>query len=289
MGEQLYNHIYENKTLHIHFDTEPFDTYRQSLYNQYLKITKHWNDELNTAWIARHYQASKMILSATLMLNSAQYAEESNLKVVEPYLYYYAILSCARALILTNPNLTWSDGSILNFTHKKTINITVDTIKLLDKEIANDIEKKILRARDYRELFSYRFPLNGLRSLPPEVSISLDETIDICVILVELAQFNSEVMEQAYEKNCADKTFGYVEDVLEKCIRYETDDNSFIDNDDFMRIGSIVQRQKKLYSILLTMNAGMVEDFFGSWVDDEDTSGKMFNPDLYNGILFDFP
>lgn len=289
MDTSLCGHIYDNKTLHLHFETEELEGYKQSIYLQYLGLTKVWDDKLNTEWIARHYQATKMILSATLMLNSATYAEESNLKVVEPYLYYYAILTCSRALVLTLPALAWGDGNILQYTHKKTINITEDTFKLINAKFAADLRKKIIKARDYRELFSYRFPLNGLRSLPDSVCISHDETIDICTTLLELAQFNSEEMERAYRRHCKEKTFGYNEDVLWDCITYRTEDESFIDNDDYQRIGSIVKRAKELSSLQIGISFGIVEDFFGSWSDSEDTTGLIFNPDLYNNIIFDLP
>jgi len=37
---------------------------------RFKRITNIWNDELNSEWVLRHYLATKMIMSATLLINS---------------------------------------------------------------------------------------------------------------------------------------------------------------------------------------------------------------------------
>jgi hypothetical protein len=48
-------------------------------------------------WIARTYIAVKYLLSASVMLSSAEFASARNLRIVEPYLLYYALFNSSRA------------------------------------------------------------------------------------------------------------------------------------------------------------------------------------------------
>src|SRR5581483_6287919 len=66
--------------------------------------TKAWTDDLHSEWMTRNYLALKMILSASIMLTSFRFCSEKNIRIVEPYLLYYASLSCCRAVILTSPD-----------------------------------------------------------------------------------------------------------------------------------------------------------------------------------------
>ena len=288
MSERLYNGIYDYEALPQTFDGKKIDIYNQSLLEQFSLLTKNWNDELNTEWIARHYMASKIIMSATLMLNSVAHANQKNLRIVEPYLLYYALFSSCRALVLTIPQLKWEDGNVMEYTHQKVINIAVNTIKLFDKSYGGEVNKTLMRAKDYRELFSYKFPSNGIISLPGEVTVSLEETTDLCRLLVEIAKFNSEKLEQSFAKNCKAQAFGFKEAILEKCIWYRTDDYTFVDDEDYYRIGRIVVKEKKPASIYLTMNSGMVDDFFRAWISEEDSDEGAFDPDLNIRIIYDF-
>jgi hypothetical protein len=67
-------------------------------------------------WLVRTYAAAKLILSASVMLSSAKYAADHALRIVEPYLLYYALLNTSRALVLMVPEQSWNDGKLLDET-----------------------------------------------------------------------------------------------------------------------------------------------------------------------------
>lgn len=289
MNERLYDGLYDYESLPFTFAKEQIDVYYERLLSQFSLLTKNWNDDLNTEWIARNYLASKMIMSATLMLNSAQYAFESNLRVVEPYLLYYSVFGCCKAAVLTHPNLKWEEGAIFEYTHQKVINLTGGIVANFDRNYSEYTKKVLTQIRDYRELFSYKFPTTGLKQLPEEVSAQIEDVIELCRLLVEVAEFQSERLDQSFTKNCKDKKFGYTEDVLKKLIWFETYDSQFYDDDDYYRLSRFVAKGKKPTSLSLTMNAGMVDDFFGAWTDTDNRDGVRFDPDNNIRLIYDFP
>lgn len=92
-----------------------------------------------------------MILASSVLLTSAQYAKHKNLRIVEPYLLYYPLLSCAR----TNPYIEWNDD-LPSMTHSKTINIIGDIVANYDREKGEEIKNIIDLAREYREIYMKR-------------------------------------------------------------------------------------------------------------------------------------
>jgi hypothetical protein len=70
-------------------------------------IARAFDNERNTEWFIRSYLALKFVLGATVLANSAEYAEGRNLQVTLPYLSYYTILNCCRSFLLTLPCLDW--------------------------------------------------------------------------------------------------------------------------------------------------------------------------------------
>jgi len=69
------------------------------LFERYSKLTKVWSKELNSRMDMSPVHAAKLIMSATLHVNSVQYAEDRNLRVVVPYLRYYSVLSVTRGVL----------------------------------------------------------------------------------------------------------------------------------------------------------------------------------------------
>jgi hypothetical protein len=61
-------------------------------------------------WFIRRYAAVKLILSSTVMLSSANYAIARGLRIVRPYLLYYALFNTSRALVLLVPEQIWQHG-----------------------------------------------------------------------------------------------------------------------------------------------------------------------------------
>lgn len=71
-------------------------------------------------WIVRAYVSVKYLLTASLMLVSAVFAAKHNLKIVQPYLLYYALFNASHAFLLMVPEQEWRDGAILdNVTHSE--------------------------------------------------------------------------------------------------------------------------------------------------------------------------
>ena len=95
------------------FTKDDISRYCINFRQQCSKITKKWDKTKNAEWSARHYLSIKMILSASVMVSSAAFSKERNIRITEPYLYYYSILSCCRALIFTLPRIEWESAKIL--------------------------------------------------------------------------------------------------------------------------------------------------------------------------------
>lgn len=147
-----------------------------------------------------------MILSATVMLSSLEYCIEKNVRMSIPYLSYYSMLTCCRAVIITLPNISWNNGndSIMDMNHSKTINSIKDCLVKLNKSYGEDIYNKINSYKNYRELFSYKFPATGIGIIDNE-NCSYDELLHICSTLCEIAQLNTLQIEKYIRKNCLHK------------------------------------------------------------------------------------
>ncbi|WP_159477740.1 hypothetical protein [Dyadobacter sp. 3J3] len=287
---ELFKGIYDYDHLPFAFSDAELERHYASLLQRYTPLTKNWNDQLNTEWIARTYLASKMILSATLMINSVYYANQKNVQVVEPYLLYYSLFTCSRAVLLTLPEHEWNDSALFKSNHSKVLNLTVDAVKQLNKEFGADVEKKLQLARDFREIFSYNMPASGLGGMQSVVKLNLDEVVALCQILAELAEFQSERFYQAFNKNCKDKTFGLDDNLLMSLMTYQTTQGDvFVDDDDFTLIGRLARKQKTPASIYLTLTEGMVDDFFGAWAETNSSSGEPFDPEQDIRLIYNFP
>lgn len=276
---------FDYQSLTSEFNDSEIKKSYDSLKRKFSDLTKDWNKDKNSKWVARDYIAVKMILSSSVLLSSVEYANEKNLRIVEPYLIYYSLLSCSRAVVLTSPFTEWNNGELLTMTHKKTINIVGDIISKFNKEKGEEIKKYIDWAREYREVFSYKFPANGLTSH----HLSLEKTIEICKLLCEIAQFQSKVLENSNFKN-SNGEFELDWETLSVGFTYGEKNFQFIDREDGYRLDYITRKQKRPYSLHMTMTEGMVEDFFGAWYPEDDTNlDEIYNPDANWQIIFPVP
>jgi len=135
--------------------------YVGQLARNYSKLTLNWNDDLNSEWISRHFLATKMILSSSVMLQSLEYAEDKNLRVAVSYLEYYSILMALRAMLFCTPAIGWNKGEMIRLDHKRTLNVAGDILSKLNKELAKKILRYMFHLKAYRELISYRAPSSG--------------------------------------------------------------------------------------------------------------------------------
>jgi hypothetical protein len=175
-------------------------------------IALDFNDDRNTEWFIRSYLALKLVLGATVLANSAEYAEVRNLQVTLPYLSYYTMLNCSRSFLLTLPCVSWRGDKTIEMTHNNILTVTSDTMKRLGQRHAEVLELKLWTAKEQRELFSYRFPASGL-AISGDNLIYPSEAAAIGRLLTELAQINLSCLEgrmpsitQGRGLNCLNKT-----------------------------------------------------------------------------------
>jgi len=254
------------------------------------KLSKSWNDELNTEWVCRVFWAAKMIMAASLMLESLEYARDKNLKVSVPYLQYYSLLYSLKALVVVLPGQRWNNGSLIEQTHTKTINVACTEVAKLDKRWNNQnagsdsIKEQILKLKAFRELISYRAPSSGGSFEKYDIDL-----LHLCKVPVELAQMVSEILEEAIHKNlphgCKPQL---IETDLETVFRSEIGNHQFFDEEDYYRIGYLLRKHPLPTNVLHIMSEGHVEDFFGSWCDADERE-EVFDPDKNWRILFDVP
>jgi len=76
-------------------------------------------------------------------------------------------------------------------------------------------------------MYSYRFPARGLSVIPDNLRMRLDEVVQVCTLLCEIAQLNSECLETSVTKNVHYDPI-WEEDINENlyltCWEYEFDD-----------------------------------------------------------------
>lgn len=276
---------FEYNILFKTFESKNIQTVINSLQPSFADIAKNLDVNSNTQWIIRTYLASKMILASSVMLTSAEYAECKNLRIVMPYLMYYSLLSCARAVVFTNPRYEWKE-ELVTMNHSKTINIVGDIVSRYDKEEGKSIELFIDKSRIYREIFSYKFPAEGLRGM----NLNFEKVVEICSLLAEIAQLQSAILESAITKHCKEK-YDIDEVEFRKLYLYDGKGFKFFDSEDGYRLDYIKRKVSRPYSIINTMTEGMVDDFFGSWCgDDEDENYEdLYNPDQNWRIIFPVP
>lgn len=223
-------------------------------------------------------------MSSSVMLTSLEYCMSQNVRVTEPYLVYYSILNCSRAVLFTNPIIDWNSGEIIEATHAKIINTTSDLIGQFNKTFGSKFKDIITRAREYRELFSYKFPANGIN----DFNVSYDEAVSISTFLSELAQFQSVILEkQNFKKNKIETSID--KSIIKKGYIYKGDTYEFLDDEDWYRLDYIHRKQPYPVSLFFTLTEGMVEDFFGAWYPKDDEIDGKYNPDDNWNIIFSMP
>ncbi len=271
------------------FTEKSVEKYSLATLSQFSKFTTEWTDELNSEWLCRIYFSAKMVLSASLMLNSLEYAESKNLRISSTYLEYYAIQSTLRAVLFTSPFTEWRNGELLKLPHKASINTVCDTIAKLDKNFAKRLKKHILHLKAYRELISYRAPSSGDSFSKAEFDLDL---ITLCQLLSETAQVQSELMETSLLKHATGTSCTFLDEYIEQVCHTEIDGHSFWDDEDQYRLDYLRRKHPWPTNIMHIMSEGHVEDFLGAWLpkaDRENEDGDIFDPDKNWGVIFDVP
>jgi hypothetical protein len=155
----------------------------------------------------------------------------------------------------------------------------------LDHELAGMVKQQVLHIKAYRELISYRAPSSGDSFSKIDIGLS---TVDLCQMLVEVAQLQSEVLEASVIKH-AEGSFSFKEDYINQICITKIDGNSFMDGEDAYRLGYLKRKYPLPTNIQHMMAEGHIEDFFGSWCPKEETEEDVFDPDENWRIIFDVP
>ncbi len=254
-----------------------------NMLTRYSKITKNWSPKLNSEWLCRAYLAAKLIMQATLTINSMHYAQEKNLRVVVPYLRYYSSLSLIRAIVLMLPEQSWNNGRIITLSHEKVLNIVAAHIAEFDSNFSSFIKHSIQSLKASRELISYRAPSSGDETIP-----DVKQFLGMCTFLGELAQLDSELIEISINKNADPKAFLLLPGYLYELSNVSIGPHTFGDTEDAYRLDYFSRRQSHMLNILFLMREGHVDDFFGAWAAPEETEDA-FDPNEMNGVIFDIP
>lgn len=278
-----------------HFSEDAIMKYAERQKQKAVTIAKNWSKEKQIEWILRNYLSLKMTLASTMLLNSAAYSNDNNLQIVVPYLYYYSLLNTSRALLFSNPFIEWKDGGLLSSTHQNTINQVHNEFRVLSEEVADFIKKLLLSTKGYRELYSYRFPANGLNPYSSDGESVIKEEIAIsnARLLTELAQFNSEIMQVMSDRHIQE-TFELTNQDLEEGYKYKgylIDENEKLidlrDSEDWYRLTYFVRKQ--IYTpinILWIAREGLIEDFFGAWTHERfEDNDEAFDPNININLL----
>jgi hypothetical protein len=259
---------------------------RDAMCKHYSEITKHFDDDKYSEWMCRTYLSAKMIMIATLQLNALKYAREKNLRLVIPYLEYYSLLALSRAIVYMRPQSKWNNGELVKIGHTKAINQAMDYVSQFDKKMSQSIKEYIFAAKASRELITYRAPSSGDENLP-----ILNKTVDYAILLSEIAQFNSELLEKSVLKNTENnRKFIFEKSFIDKLSKVKIEGHIFFDKEDGYRLGYLKRKCTGIPNILFIMKEGHTEDFFGAWYCEELSEDLgLFNPDEDTQIIFDIP
>lgn len=274
---------YDFRQLTAVFEDSKCNRVANSLLRRYGSLTKKWTPDLNSEWTCRLFMAAKLIMTATLHVNSAYYAEDRNLRVVVPYLRYYSVLSLMRALCFTFPDVKWEDGHCMRISHASAKNRIIDFVQKFDKAVAQTTEIEIRHLKAERELISYRAPSSGYDHITEG-----RQFLSLCELLADLAQFNSELFEASLNKHGDPSSFRLLPTYLDKITSIEIDGHYFGDKEDAYRLDYLARKHPRPANLKHLMTEGHVEDFFGAWFAD-DEHGELFNPDEMQQIIFDIP
>lgn len=274
--------FYEFRELSGAFDENECKKVASRLLQRYAPLTKTWTTEANSEWTCRFFMAAKLIMVATLHVNAAHFSEDRNLRVVVPYLRYYATLSLLRAVCYTLPEYAWDDGNLLHISHASAINSALEHIRKFSKTVAGTVETEIRLLKAERELISYRAPSSGDDRVTEK-----NEFLWLCGLLAEIAQFNSELFEASLFKNGEPSSFQLLPEYLDKISGIEIDGHYFGDREDAYRLGYLARKYPLPANLKHLMTEGHVDDFFGAWYEGDDDG--LFNPDEMQQIIFDIP
>ena len=250
---------------------------------QYSNLTKNWDSTTNSEWTCRTYLSTKMILNATVLTNALDFSNEVGLRIANPYFEYYAVLSLLRGLVYTIPSESWNEGQLMTISHSKTINVAFDWIAKLDRNTAERLKLLTQQLKAQREVVSYKAPASGDSILDKDYDL-----FELLIMIAEMAQFNSELLEASVSKNASSETFIVDFEHMTQIAQFEIEGFTFTDREDGYRLDYIRRKQPRPLNLALTMTEGQTEDFIGAWDGKEEGMFNNGSPANWQEI-FDIP
>jgi hypothetical protein len=226
-----------------------------------------------------------MILNATVLLNSLEFARTSGLRAANPYFEYYAALSLLRGLVYTIPTEDWNSGELMAISHTRAINVAFDWIAKFDPSVAAKMKKTATQLKAQRELIAYKAPASGDKNLGANYDLT-----EFLTILAEIAEFNSELLEASITKNADPASFEVLDEHIHQIATVEVEGFAFSDDEDYCRLGYVQRKTRRPYHLGLFMHSGQSEDFIGAWDGNEDAGQPFSNGPPSNWqAIFDVP
>ncbi|MCD1644523.1 hypothetical protein [Aurantimonas coralicida] len=275
---------YEFKALPTLANEKDVEAYCQSTRAKCAAVAQSFDDDLNTEWIVRNYLAIKFIHASSITLGTAIYGEKKNILVTLPYSTYYSLLYCCRAFLFTVPDFKWEGINSIERTHSSILNLTESYLRRLNSKLAAQWGAVLKNAQSQRELYSYRFPTTGLAFIE-KYAIRLDDAIELCQLLSDLAQLNSDCLESALRKHSTGEFRVAQGDAIRLAMTYELDGVETEDNDDYYRIGYHIRKFSTVSNLAFMATEGLRDDYAISWSSDERHDEDAFNPDDYMYLL----
>lgn len=274
---------YTYRELPCHITIDKLNQYCESNRRSLRQCSSDFTVLDNSRWVLRNYLAIKFVTASALLLGSAKYAYSNNLFLGLPYFNYYAVLNACRAFLLTSPKIAWNEGKSVRMSHQSIINRTVDLMRNFDHQ--GSLKDQLNKLRDYRELFSYRFPLSGPELVGRE-SLSPQNVIHLARLIAEVASLNSECL-QGFLRFSASPDLAVsppdddmlVSGYLIAGVRAE-------DYEDRYRFSKFVSGWHTVSTLELMASDGLMEELYGSWTDPNREDGcSKFNPDDYDKLV----
>ncbi len=258
------------------YSPKKLNKYIQKTQDKFVAESREWTIKKNSIWLLRLYASIKMMLSSTVLYSHYEFSENKQLYLSMPYYEYYGLLNCCRALTLSRPEKDEFE-TVFKAPHSTIINLTVETLKSIDNNLANEFEKHINLLKDRREMFSYNFPTKKIE----EEMTTFYDTLEYSKLICEIAQLNSLILEES-KKNNSDSF------VLDSQYIKEDVQKYFDSLEDFNRLRYIARKMYMPHNLFVMCTEGLVEDFLGNFMDEyteENNLGCLHNLQL----IFPFP
>lgn len=281
------NWYYPFREINITFDEKRCKKRIASISEQYSKFTDHWNTEKNSEWTCRFFIAAKLIGVATSHINAWKIVENRGLHITGASLKYYATLSLLRAVCCTLPNHKWNKGKIIQTSSEDASKWTLEYLKEFDPKFSKSIEKVIKDLEHKNESVSYE--ANSLE----KVSVDNHDFLSACRLLAEIAQFNSELLEELlFERNFYDKKseFTLLPKYLDEITFSKNDEHSHENMQSQQQLRLIAKKHPEPKNLMRLMTKGYIDNYFAWWFQKDDFNDHVIDKfDPKRQIIFDIP